>query len=84
MRIALSSIALLMSTVSQPVLASDCSDAVDQYNSALSDVSYTLRQYSNCVSSSQGQDDCSSEFLRLKFAQDDFESAVGDISSYCG
>jgi len=60
-----------------------CSDAVDQYNSALGDVETTVRRYVNCIGSSQGKDDCSWAFARLRSAQSDFESAVSDISSEC-
>lgn len=63
--------------------ASDCENAVERYNSAINEVSYALRRYANCVSGSQGQDDCSSEFRRLKNAQYDFESAVSEMQSYC-
>lgn len=62
---------------------SECRDAVDDYNSAVDDVSSALRYYANCVSGSEGQDDCSSEFYRLSSAQDDFESAVSDYQSDC-
>ena len=68
---------------SAPALASDCNDAIDQYNSALSDVDSYLRRYANCLSSSRGKDDCSSEFRRLRNAQNDIESAVSAIGSYC-
>ncbi len=61
----------------------ECRDAVDHYNSVLEDVSSTLRQYGKCVASSQGHDECSMEFRRLKNAQDDFESAVSEIESEC-
>jgi hypothetical protein len=61
----------------------ECRDAVDQYSSAIADVSDTLKRYADCVSSSKGHDDCSTEFRRLKDAQDDFESAVSDYSSEC-
>jgi hypothetical protein len=30
-----------------------------RYNSSVSDISSYLRRYANCVSGSQGQDDCS-------------------------
>ena len=78
-------IALLAPSVVPRVLAtpSECRDAVDRYNSALDDVSDTLRRYSRCVSGSRGHDDCSSEFRRLKNAQDDFESAVSAYGSEC-
>jgi len=61
----------------------ECHDAVDNYNSALSDVSDALKRYASCVSDSQGHDDCSSEFSNLRSAQDDFESAVSEYESEC-
>jgi hypothetical protein len=60
-----------------------CKDAIDQYNSARSDIADTLKRYASCVASSDGHDDCSSEFRRLKSAQDDFESAVSEYESEC-
>lgn len=67
-----------------PANASDCGDAINRYNSALSEVTYTLKRYATCVADSAGKDDCSSEFRRLKNSQDELESAVSEISSYCG
>ena len=61
----------------------DCNYAVSNYNSAISDVETALRRYTRCLSSSQGHDDCSSEFRRLKSAQSDFESAVSEYESNC-
>jgi hypothetical protein len=61
----------------------DCSDATDSYNSAISDVSDALKRYTRCLSSSNGHDDCSSEFRKLKNAQSDFESAVSEYESEC-
>ena len=63
--------------------ASECSDAVNSYKSAVDDISYDLKRYSRCVGNSDGRDDCSSEFRRLKNAQDDFESAVSSYESEC-
>lgn len=63
--------------------ASDCGDAIDTYNNSTSDISFTLQRYARCVSDSQGADDCSSEFRRLRNAQSDFESAVASYHSYC-
>jgi hypothetical protein len=62
---------------------SECRDAVSEYNSAVSDISTALRRYTNCVSGSNGHDDCSSEFRRLKSAQSDFEDAVSKYGSEC-
>lgn len=53
-----------------------CQWAVDRYNSALSNISYAVSRYANCVGSSRGNDDCSMEFRRLKNAQSDFEQAT--------
>lgn len=61
----------------------DCSDAVSTYNSVISDVSSYLRRYTNCLSNSNGHDDCSSEFRRLRSAQSDFESAVSNYEREC-
>ena len=71
--------------VTQPAGADEeqCRQAVDRYNSALADVSYALRRYASCVSDSKGNDDCSSEFRRLRSAQDDFKSAVSEYRSEC-
>lgn len=63
--------------------AYDCENAVSNYNSAVSEVDYTSKRYRNCVGSSQGADDCWSEFRRLKSAHDDFETAVNDYKSEC-
>jgi len=61
----------------------ECRDALDHYNSALSDVSSALRQYGRCVSDSKGHEDCATEFSTLHSAQDDFESAVAEYQSNC-
>ena len=54
----------------------ECKDAIDRYNSAVEDVSSALRRYANCVSGSQGNDDCSSEFRRVRSAHSEFEDAA--------
>ena len=61
----------------------DCNLAVSSYNSAISDIETRLRRYTQCLASSQGTDDCSSEFRRLRSAQSDFESAVSDYQLNC-
>ena len=71
---------------SAPIAAADpneCREAVDHYNSALSDVSTALRQYTSCLADSRGHDDCSTEFQQLQSAQDDFETAVSEYESDC-
>jgi hypothetical protein len=61
----------------------ECKEAIQQYNSAQSDVADALRSYARCLSGSDGHDDCSSEFSSLRSAQDDFESAVAEYESNC-
>ncbi len=61
----------------------ECEEAVSEYNSAISDISGALRRYTSCLSNSNGQDDCSSEFRRLRSAQGDFESAVSRYGLEC-
>jgi hypothetical protein len=61
----------------------ECREAIDRYNRALSDVSDGVRSYTGCVSVSRAHDDCSSEFLQLHSAQDDFETAVSEYESEC-
>ena|SRR5690242_14840585 len=78
------SIALIRMVVSVASAGpSECREAVDRYNEATSEVADALRAYSRCVSDSRGHDDCSSEFSRLRSAQDDFETAVSDDESEC-
>lgn len=74
---------LAVGCISSPAAASECSDAADRYNYALDNVSYALNRYTRCLNASQGRDDCSSEFRRLRSAQDDLESAVSEIGAYC-
>jgi hypothetical protein len=61
----------------------DCNDSIQSYNSAIDEIQTYLRRYTNCLSSSNGHDDCSSEFRRLRSAQSDYESAVADYQAYC-
>jgi type II secretory pathway pseudopilin PulG len=61
----------------------DCQSSIDDYNSALDEISNRIKKYVNCLNSSNGWDDCSHEFRRLKSAQSDFESAVSDYQTNC-
>jgi hypothetical protein len=63
--------------------ARSCKDAAESYSNAIDEIAYELKRYTSCLSSSDGRDDCSSEFRRLKFAQSDFETAVLRVSSEC-
>lgn len=66
-----------------PLQDEQCAEAVDQYNSAIQDVELTLARYRTCLSSTDGTDDCSSEFQRLRNAQSDLEDAVNSYRSDC-
>jgi hypothetical protein len=73
-------IVLFGGTLASPT---ECQEAISDFESARSDISTALQSYVNCVSSSDGHDDCSSEFETLKSAQDDFEDAVSRYESEC-
>jgi hypothetical protein len=75
--------AAVLSMLPTHAAMANCSDATSTYNSAISDVSDALRRYTRSLSSSNGHDDCSSEFRKLKNAQSDFESAVSEYESEC-
>ncbi len=78
--------ALLLAVTMAPSAIADpdeCRDAVDSYQSALGDVGDALQKYGQCLSNSQGHDDCSSQFSRLQSAHGDFTAAVSDYQSDC-
>jgi hypothetical protein len=75
--------AAVLSMLPTHAATANCSDATSTYNSAISDISDSLKRYTRCLSSSNGHDDCSSEFRKLKNAQSDFESAVSEYESEC-
>jgi hypothetical protein len=60
-----------------------CQEALNQLRSARSELADALRRYVSCLNSSEGHDDCSSEFGSLRSAQDDFESAVSYYEGEC-
>jgi hypothetical protein len=66
-----------------PVSDDDCEEATDTYNRRMRDLTSSIRGYFECVSSSRGHDDCSSEFSRVRSNQDDFERAIRDYKSEC-
>jgi hypothetical protein len=73
---------VMLLTLTQ-IARADCNDATSHYNSAISDVETYVKRYFRCVAGSNGNDDCSSEFRRLKNAHSDFESAVSDYQIEC-
>jgi hypothetical protein len=74
----------MLMTASAPAVDADgCKAAMEDFTNARNDVSYTLKRYASCLSYSDGTDDCSSEFRKLKNAQSDVESAVSTGSYEC-
>ena len=62
---------------------SECREATVRYNRATKEISEYLRIYTDCVWSSRGRNDCSSEFSSLEDAQHDFEKAVSRYRKDC-
>jgi hypothetical protein len=60
-----------------------CQGAIFVLKSAKAAVGDYLRRYASCVSRNDGRNDCSSEFSRLRSAQEDFEPAVSDYRREC-
>ena len=75
----------LISLVGVPAQAGveDCREAISSFRSARSEIASTLRRYANCISNSDGHDDCSSEFFALRSAQDEFEEGVSSYETEC-
>jgi hypothetical protein len=61
----------------------ECQEAASEYKSARSEIASALQAYASCLSSTDGHDDCSSEFETLRSDQDDFENAVSSYESEC-
>jgi hypothetical protein len=74
-------VALLLAGVSAMADREACRGAIHTFKSAKGSVGDYLRRYASCVSRSDGHDNCSSEFSRLRSAQDDFESAASDYDA---
>lgn len=61
----------------------ECREVISEFNLAVNEISSTLKRYTTCISDSQGHDDCSIQFKRLKSAQGDFENAVARYETEC-
>lgn len=81
----LSALALIMVCGSSATAQDNyaCQSAISSYNSAVDSISSALQRYASCVENSRGQDDCSSQFRRLRSAQSEFESAVSSHQVSC-
>jgi hypothetical protein len=74
---------MLASSLSITPAFADCNSSITEYNSAISDIGLTMKRYTSCLNASNGNDQCSFEFRRLKSSQDSFESSVDNITVYC-
>lgn len=77
-------IGIVAASIAAPAHAAwDCESSINEIKSSRTDISYGLKRYVNCMTNSDGTDDCSTEFRRLKSAQDDYEGAVSGLQIYC-
>jgi len=81
--LAVSACLLSFGTPGQAKDPSSCNEAVDAYNNTVNGIADHLKRYSRCVGGSEGRDDCSTEFRRLRNSQSSFESAVSNFQSEC-
>ncbi len=61
----------------------DCREARQAYRDALDSVARRLGDYTACLKSSHGDDDCAVAFIDLQSAQKDVEEAVAKIRDAC-
>lgn len=66
-----------------PVSANACQTAYQELSQEQSNLAGYLKRYVNCLSATDGTDDCSFEFRRVKSAQYDFETAVSNYKINC-
>jgi hypothetical protein len=63
--------------------SAECAEARDHYLSAVDGVREYLGRYVQCVTTSNGLEDCSAEFRRLSNAHTEFEKAVEEFRADC-
>lgn len=61
----------------------DCQDALSGAESSASELADYARRLRNCAESQNYNDDCSTEFRRVRNSYSDYESAVSSVGSYC-
>ena len=62
---------------------SACKDARESYRTALDQLSRALQDYTQCLKSGRGEDDCAVAFVDVESAQKDIEAAVAKIKDDC-
>lgn len=82
-RRALACIVLLYSYCPAYADVDQCERAIRDYKEASSELADYVNRYVRCLNNTDGSDDCSSEFSRLKRAQSDFEDAVSELGWKC-
>jgi hypothetical protein len=63
--------------------SAECAEARDHYLSAVDGVREYLGRYVQCITTSNGLEDCSSEFRRLSNAHTEFEKSVEEFRADC-
>ena len=79
-------LALLITAVPSAAIRADvddCREAIRAFKSARAEIASNVQAYVDCVSGSDGHDNCSSEFETLKSAHDEFEDGVSKYESEC-
>lgn len=61
----------------------ECRNALSLAENAASELSDYSERLRNCAESQEYNDDCSTEFRRVRNAHSDYEDAVSSVSSYC-
>lgn len=74
---------LSLGTAGQARDPASCNYAVREYNDAMELLAGNLRRHLRCLSLSEGKDDCSSEFRRVRASQGAFEMTVSDYQREC-
>jgi hypothetical protein len=74
---------LLSDSSSQSGDSSECREARADADSTSDELARYARRLLRCASSKDFDDDCSTEFRRVKNAFRDYESASSDFDSYC-
>ena len=76
-------VALFLLLSSGTRASAECAEARDHYLSAVDGVREYLGRYVQCVTTSNGLEDCSSEFRRLSNAHTEFEKSVEEFRADC-
>ena len=61
----------------------DCQEARDHHLAVVEEIREYLGRYVQCITISNGLEDCSSEFRRLSNAHTEFEKAVEEFRADC-